>query len=107
MTQFTITQQHIDLLRHASVRWNDMEFGAPGIDPKMPYGTSMPYYDIADILHIKETSEEDGFDDEQVDLMNKLHRETLTVLQITLDTGEMKPGTYKRDSYGRWQQTNQ
>lgn len=103
MAQFTITQQHIDLLRHASVRWNDMEFGAPGIDPKRPYGNSSVLSDIAEILDITPEGDDDEFSLEQHETMMKLHRETLTVLQIMLDTGEMKPGPYKRESYGRWQ----
>lgn len=30
--RFTITEQRLKLLRHAYIRWNDREFGAPTCD---------------------------------------------------------------------------
>ena len=30
--RFTLTEEHLKLLRHANVRWDDCEFGAPAID---------------------------------------------------------------------------
>lgn len=113
-TRFTVTQQHIDLLRNASVRWNDVEFGAPGIDPKMPYGSSMDIYgDIAKILGIRPVPhecaecEDEFYYPDQIDLMERLHRETLPVLQIVLDTGVMQPGVYENVDYGAWKRVEE
>jgi Resolvase, N terminal domain len=47
---FAITDEHLRLLRRACVMWFDAEFGAPAIDPKRPYGNSIVYADMAEIL---------------------------------------------------------
>jgi hypothetical protein len=90
---FTITPEHINLLRNAVVRWEDCEFGAPAIDCKRPYGNSSVYEDMIEIL---------GYDKASYvkEYLNKLHRETETVLQIFLYTGEMKTGKYVSERYG-------
>jgi hypothetical protein len=50
---FTVTDEHLKLLRRTNVGWEDGEFGAPSIDCKRPYGNSSVYNDIAEILDIK------------------------------------------------------
>jgi hypothetical protein len=50
--QFTVTDEHLRRLRRAYVWWDDIEFGAPGSDPKRPYGNSNVYGDIAEILNV-------------------------------------------------------
>lgn len=100
---FTITQQHIFLLQSACLRWDDCEFGAPGIDPKRPYGNSSALRDIAEILNIQPEGEDGEFSLAQHEYMTNLHEGTLTVLQIILDTGEVKPGTYTYEGHGNWQ----
>jgi len=50
--QFTVTDEHLRLLRRACVWWDELEFGAPGIDPKRPYGNSNVFADIAEILEV-------------------------------------------------------
>jgi hypothetical protein len=50
VTEFTVTEDHLKLLRRAYIGWDDCEFGAPGIDPKRPYGNSDVIGDIAEIL---------------------------------------------------------
>ena len=102
---FTITQQHIDLLQNAYLRWEDCEFGAPAIDPKRPYGNSYVYGDIAEILNIKPQGEDNSFTDEQQETMLQLHKETLTALIIFLSTGVIKPGTYQYQD-NSWQYQN-
>lgn len=102
---FEVLPEHITLLRNAYVRWEDCEFGAPAIDCKRPYGNSYVYGDIATILDIKPEKTEDGYEeftDEQESYMLRLHTETETVLQIIIDTGEMKPGIYTREEFERW-----
>jgi hypothetical protein len=101
MKTFTITQQHIFLLQSACLRWDDCEFGAPSVDPQRPYGNSSVYDDIAEILGIKPENADGEFSNAQIDLMDKLHKETLTVLQILIQTG-IPAGTYQRDKWGMW-----
>lgn len=94
---FTVTDEHIKLLRRAYVGWEDCEYGAPSIDRKRPYGNSGVAGDIAEILG---WDWDDSLTDEQVDRARELHKETQTALQIFLITGEMKTGTYaKTDKY--------
>jgi hypothetical protein len=51
VTEFTMTEDHLKLLRHAWVTWGEGEgYGAPGINPKKPYGNSYVQRDIARIL---------------------------------------------------------
>ena len=52
VTEFTVTDEHLKLLRGAYVGWDDCEFGAPAIDCKRPYGNSDVIADIAEILEV-------------------------------------------------------
>jgi len=52
--RFTVTDEHVRLLRRAHVGWDSAEFGAPGISPKRPYGNSNVFRDIAEILNVPE-----------------------------------------------------
>jgi hypothetical protein len=93
---FTVTEEHIKLLRSACVRWDDCEFGAPAIDCKRPYGNSSVYQDIAEILGVDYNERDD-------DRLLQLHKDTETALQIFLATGEMKTGNYEAERYSnRW-----
>lgn len=97
--KFTLTDEHIKLLRQMKVGWQRDEFGAPEIDPKRPYGNSQVYYDIAEHLD-RDILEEDGdFTKAQKEEMFKLHRETETALQIVLRTGTFTPGVYVADEF--------
>lgn len=96
---FVVTDDHLKLLQHAYVGWEDCEFGAPAIDCKRPYGNSSVYLDIAEILGIEPEGDDDGYGErdftrDQKDAMRKFHVETQTVLQIALATGSFEPGTY-------------
>ena len=95
--RFTVTDEHLRLLRRAHVTWMDAEFGAPEIDCKRPYGNSDLYSDIAEILGIPE----DDWSDEDMGVLPeaewrflRLRVETAVVLQIALATGEFRPGRY-------------
>jgi hypothetical protein len=105
--QFELKEEHLKLLRNMSVGWNCCEFGAPVIDCKKPYGNSCVHEDMAKILGIKgfeDSEEEIHFSEEQVELMNNLHKETEVALQIVLSTGKFEPGTYVADAYSNnWQ----
>ena len=100
--EFEMTEQHVTLLRHAYVDWDDCEFGAPAINCKRPYGNSDVLTDIAKLLHpdfreMREGAQMDWLEDNEARL-RAVHRQTFTALQIFLVTGQMQPGRYVRDS---------
>jgi len=98
-TEFTVTDEHLKLLRHAYVGWDDCEFGAPAIDCKRPYGNSGVPEDMAEILGIAVDEDEEMPGDLEARL-TRLHGETATVLQIAIATGQFRTGRYTRDKYG-------
>jgi hypothetical protein len=106
--EFTVTDEHLRLLRHAYVFWEEGEFGAPSIDSKRPYGNSNVYGDIAEILDVPETEWTDEELNPSLDAewrFLRLHVETAVALQIALATSEFRTGRYVRgDEWrsGRW-----
>lgn len=103
--KFTVTRDHLKLLRCAYVSWCNDETGAPQIDPKRPYGNGSVVEDIHEILTGESVGtfgsvREELTDEEQRRYM-ALHRETETVVQIALATGTLEPGKYEADQYGR------
>ena len=121
-TFFEVKKEHLMLLRKACVDWDDCEFGAPCINPKRPYGNSCVYTDMVNILGAHPAGEgvfvlnlfgKDyviyGDDKNNLDVENKelimvldtLHKETETVLQIILSTGTFSVGVYRlKSEYG-------
>jgi hypothetical protein len=102
-TKFTVTEQHLKLLRRFQVGWQDCEMGAPEIDPKRPYGNSDVTNDIHEIL-TGETighrdSKRDSLTDVEEDRYKLLHNDTENVLQIVLATGQFKAGKYECNEY--------
>ena len=88
---FEVTEEHLKLLKHSHIMWKASEYGAPMIDPKRPYGNTSVESDIAEIL---------GWDKEDSQRAEKLHRELETVLQIVLVTQTFEPGLYNiRNEY--------
>lgn len=101
--EFTLTEDHVKLLRRFYVAWCHDEYGAPEIDPKRPYGNSDVDDDIAEILGIQPESG-NGHGDRQLspgqrDHVRRIHLETQTALQIVLRTGSMEPGEYVAPDY--------
>lgn len=96
MTEFTLTTDHLKLLRLAHVGWNGEEFGAPTIDPKRPYGAGDVVRSIASILGW-EFDPEVGVTDPMAEAATNLHHELRVALQITLVyAGEaVRPGLYR------------
>lgn len=90
---FTLTDEHIALLKNMFVDWDDCEWGAPAVDPKRPYGNSYVYGDIAEILLWPNPD-----DEEDCAEMDKVHRETLTALQILIQHAEVLRGDYQNES---------
>ncbi len=104
MREFTITEEHLTLLRGTWVVWNEEEYGAPQIDPKRPYGNSDVPLDIARLLgwEIPTTNTHGPHDpawDELATRARKIHEETETALQIVLSVGYFKPGRYVANFY--------
>lgn len=102
MQRFELTEDHVKLLRAAKVGWDNSEFGAPGIDPWLPYGNSDAIRDIWEILG---WTPPDGYDrkaDRKAylkleDRAVNLHHETRVALQVILATGSFTPGVYECD----------
>jgi hypothetical protein len=105
VTEFTVTEEHLKLLRRANVGWEDCEFGAPAIDCKRPYGNSDVVADIGEILGYGEEYWQDPLTGEYNETIAnnfaQLHAETGIVLQIALATGEFRPGRYVCEKYRR------
>jgi len=103
--RFTMTRNHLKLLRRMWVGWDDTETGAPGINPKRPYGNSNVAADIHEILTGESigmsNSKRDSLTEEEEEKYLKLHKETETALQIALTTGQFKAGKYEADQYDR------
>jgi hypothetical protein len=96
---FTVTDEHLHLLQRTQIRYNaDIEFGAPEVDPKRPYGNSNVIADIAEILGWMDESWWDGDQDipaEWVVNGNRIHREMEIVLQILVRNLCIMPGEYQ------------
>jgi len=107
ITEFEITEQHLNLLRNAHVSWAATEFGAPEINPKRPYGNSNVPEDVAELVvpgfvgwgyEARETYVNINERD-----LTRLHVETAIALQIILRIGEFRTGRFRRSSwYGEW-----
>jgi hypothetical protein len=95
---FTVTEEHLKLIRKFNVGWQDCETGAPEIDPKRPYGNSSVAVDVYEILDGHAIGDKELTKDER-DKYLKLHRETENALQVVLATGQFKPGIYEADPY--------
>lgn len=93
MKTLIVTNDHLKLLQNFCIDWNNIEFGAPSIDPKRPYGNSNVYYDICNILGW-EYNEEEDLSDELYAKCNKIHSEMEFVLQILCQNLSIKIGTY-------------
>lgn len=94
--RFTMTDEHVKLLRAMWVGWCDDEFGAPEIVPKRPYGNSSVVTDIHELLDPELTVR---LDDDLEERYRELHLQTKTALQIVLRTGAFEPGVYEADPY--------
>jgi len=108
----TITKDHVKLIRELGVGWDNAYFGSPSIDPKRPYGNSLVFHDIAEILGIvPNTDTDDGymtFSNTQKEYMTNIHRELQYVIQIGFQFGRFVKGEYTTtdnvswDSHPKW-----
>lgn len=104
--EFVLTQNHLKLIRHFNVSWQDAETGAPSIDPKRPYGNSNVPNDIHQILCGESIgrvdSKRDQLTKEEQRRYLKLHREMDVALEIVLATGSFQEGVYRYLEPGGW-----
>lgn len=90
---FQLRWEHLELMKHSYMSWNESEFGAPTIDPKRPYGNGDVVTDIWEIISKKTT------EGPSVRECLGLHREMDTALQIVLVTQSFDVGQYVKDKY--------
>ena len=104
---FKLTEDHVKLLQRMVITWGDVEYGAPTIDGKRPYGDSAVEADIIGILgwfdtdNMSEKDWDDYYDvrgvwQEYRQRARKIHKETETALQIVLTCKTFEPGTFVR-----------
>lgn len=92
---FTLTSDHIKLLRAMNVREED---GSPCVDAKRPYGNSDIEPDICKLLGWQMAGDDgDGpcWSSVQRKEAWRLHSETPRALQIVLRMGAFDPGVYE------------
>ncbi len=107
--EFELTEEHIALLRNLEFTMQDWEHpGAPGADPKRPYGNSghNAICDIAEMLDIAKPA--DGADynknewEEWESEVLAIWNGTSDALQIILDTQSFEPGIYIKERGFQW-----
>ena len=88
-----LTRDHIKLLQNAEWRWYNAEFGAPGIDPKRPFGFSGGQYEsMAEILGMELFEDSDGeryLSREQEDYVSKVWSELLDAIKIIMENADL------------------
>ncbi|MGD0242561.1 MAG: hypothetical protein ABSB59_19835 [Streptosporangiaceae bacterium] len=88
---FTVTEEHLKLLRHLFIHWDEGEgYGGPAISCKRPYGNSAVPENVAEILGLPE------------DRMLRVHVEAGIALKVVLAAGEFRPGRYCREGDYGW-----
>lgn len=99
---FTLTEQHLKLIQRMNVVWYYSEAGAPGVDPKRPYGNGDVESDMAEILGVSyDPEKDDAATKAQALAFKELHAET--ALQIVLEASTFEPGVFQREHYvGKW-----
>lgn len=110
MKRFTLVNAHLELLRNANVEWGGGQWGTPCIDSKRPYGNSNLHKSMLEILglNVEIEDEYEGVSEGVAEMLEGLHRQTKTALQIVLSTGKFEAGVYEADDYGRkWRKVSQ
>ena len=106
--RFTVTEDHIKLLKQMCVGWDSCEFGAPAIDCKRPYGSLSVYGDMAEIIGIPRRDNvaleefcDEWFEDDDIRRMDTLHQEMKTVLEIGIRVGIFCAGEHEAEEHRR------
>lgn len=104
---FRLTEQHIRLLRVATIVHNEEGWlGHPGFDKKRPFGSGDITEGMAEILGvptIETDTEGTHYPKGTGHRMRQIYSELATALQIVLCTGTFLPGIYKQKSYREWE----
>ncbi len=98
---FTITRDHIKLIRSINVGWNE-DSKRPCIDSKRPYGDSDVPRSIAEAIKldfVEIQGEKMALTSQQEKYCWQLNKDMATVLQIVLSTGAFKTGEYECNEY--------
>lgn len=101
--RFTLTTDHVQLLRAANVGWHHSEWGAPCIDGKRPYGNGDLYDDIASLTGMAVECDHCGHNvlgENDRAHLDALHKSMKTALQVVLSSGSFEPGEYVSPKYG-------
>jgi len=107
MRKFTLTEDHVKLLRHANVEYSDDGFdhGFVGLDCKRPFGNSDMVGDMARILGVELVPTDDGeehWPPGTTDRMMAIFCTEIPVaLEVILASGSFELGDYVADSYSR------
>lgn len=109
MSTFKLTEAHIKLLSNANIGWADIEWGAPCIDGKRPFGNGDVHGDIARILGFPESDDEDEpYPESLIDYFNTVYKQLETALQVVLSVQTFEPGVYEAENYSnKWKRTEQ
>ncbi len=103
---FTVEQTHLVLLKEVSIDWLDIEFGAPGVCPKKPYGNSNPREQIAEIIGLDLFIDDEGeghLSQVQAAMCERYHRDLKEALEILVSNLSIEVGRYECDMYGdKW-----
>lgn len=118
MRRFTLTTQHIALLRGLAVTWDSSPgAGCPMFSPRNPYrgahgsalDAAIHHAGLPPARSVRVYDEEGRFShiapeypEGVPELARQLHRELELALAIVLQIGEFQPGTYVDDCVG-WQ----
>jgi hypothetical protein len=96
--EFTLTSDHVRLLRQLRVVWIEVEAGAPVIDVEMPFGSTEIHRDVARILGHPGVfpAPPSGTPRERAGQMEvvELPAGLLQAVEILLDAGKLRPGSY-------------
>jgi hypothetical protein len=103
VTRFTLTNQHLALLKRANIRWEPYgSDGAPAVDGKRPYGNQDWETDVCEILGFpKRDNSEYGEEEDEVYSKSqratamRIHRETEIALLICVQNLSFAPGIYE------------
>jgi hypothetical protein len=92
---FELKDEHILLLQSMYWEYSDCETGAPAVDCKRPYGNSYVPPDVAEILGIELSDDDDKREEQETEVM-QFHYGTHTALEIILQFKSFKTGTFKK-----------
>lgn len=100
--EFILKPEHVKLLRHAKIEWNDTDYGGAAFNAARPYGSQQLFASMATVLEIPYERTQVFYDN-----LTQLHQETAVALQVILKTGKFKATTYRCDKFTQdWREYN-